>query len=64
MGRDAKDSVVDSRFRVHGVRGLRVVDASVFPRIPGIFLVSAVYMIAEKAAVSILEDYDSSANFH
>jgi choline dehydrogenase len=64
MGRDEKNSVVDSRFRVHGVRGLRVVDASVFPRIPGIFLVSAVYMIAEKAAVSILEDCDSSANFH
>ena len=33
-----------------GVAGLRVVDASVFPRIPGFFLVSAVYMIGEKAA--------------
>jgi hypothetical protein len=31
-----------------------VVDASVFPRIPGFFLVSAVYMIAEKAAEAIL----------
>jgi choline dehydrogenase-like flavoprotein len=30
--------------------GLRVVDASAFPRIPGFFIVSAVYMIAEKAA--------------
>jgi choline dehydrogenase len=33
-----------------------VVDASVFPRIPGFFLVSAVYMIAEKAAEAILGD--------
>jgi choline dehydrogenase len=29
---------------------LRVVDASVFPRIPGFFIASATYMIAEKAA--------------
>ncbi len=40
---------------VHGTTGLRVVDASVFPRIPGFFIVSAVYMIAEKAADVILE---------
>jgi choline dehydrogenase-like flavoprotein len=33
-----------------------VVDASVFPRIPGYFIVSAVYMIAEKASDIILED--------
>jgi choline dehydrogenase len=47
--------VLGSDFRVHGTRGLRVVDASVFPRIPGFFLVSAVYMVAEKAADVILE---------
>jgi choline dehydrogenase len=35
---------------------LRVVDASVFPRIPGFFIASAVYMIAEKASDVILED--------
>ena len=46
--------VVTSDFRVHGTQGLRVVDASVFPRIPGFFIVSAVYMIAEKAADAIL----------
>ncbi len=48
--------VVDNGFRVHDVTGLRVVDASVFPRIPGFFIVSAVYMIGEKAADVILAD--------
>jgi choline dehydrogenase len=46
--------VLDGDFRVHGTRGLRVVDASVFPRIPGFFIVCAIYMIAEKAADAIL----------
>jgi choline dehydrogenase len=41
---------------VHGTRGLRVVDASVFPRIPGFFIVTAVYMAAEKASAAILAD--------
>jgi choline dehydrogenase-like flavoprotein len=36
------------------VHGLRVVDASVFPRIPGFFIVCPIYMIAEKAADVIL----------
>lgn len=49
-------AVLDGRFRVRGVTGLRVVDASVFPRIPGYFIVSAVYMVAEKASDAILED--------
>lgn len=53
--------VLDSDFRVHGVNRLRVVDASVFPRIPGFFIVSAVYMIAEKAAEAILADAPSNA---
>jgi choline dehydrogenase-like flavoprotein len=49
-------SVVDSRFQVHGTQGLRVVDASIFPRIPGYFIVTAVYMISEKAADTVVED--------
>ncbi len=49
-------AVLDSRFRVRKTQGLRVVDASVFPRIPGYFIVSAVYMISEKALDTILED--------
>jgi choline dehydrogenase len=51
--RDA-GGVIGSDFRVHGADRLRVVDASVFPRIPGFFIVSAVYMVAEKAADVIL----------
>jgi choline dehydrogenase-like flavoprotein len=54
IGSPEKGGVLDSDFRVHGVPGLRVVDASVFPRIPGFFIVSAVYMIGEKAADAIL----------
>ena len=49
--------VLDSQFRVHGTKGLRVVDASVFPHIPGFFIVCAVYMIGEKAAETILADH-------
>jgi choline dehydrogenase-like flavoprotein len=48
--------VLDSRFRVRGVRGLRVVDACIFPRIPGYFIASAIYMISEKAFDVICED--------
>jgi choline dehydrogenase len=49
-------AVLDSNFKVYGTQGLRVVDASVFPKIPGFFIVSAVYMIAEKASDVILRD--------
>ena len=51
-----KMAVLDSNFRVHGTKNLRVVDASVFPYIPGLFIVSAVYMISEKASDVILAD--------
>ncbi|MDS9469796.1 GMC family oxidoreductase [Paracoccus sp. MBLB3053] len=56
IGPKDEGGVLDSRFRVHGVPGLRVVDASVFPRIPGFFIAAAVYMVGEKAAETILED--------
>jgi choline dehydrogenase len=47
-------AVLDSNFRVRGTAGLRVVDASVFPRIPGTFTAVSTYMVAEKAADVIL----------
>jgi choline dehydrogenase len=57
MGKpDDPKAVVDSRFRVIGTKGLRIVDASVFPRIPGFFIVTPIYMISEKAADVIVED--------
>lgn len=48
--------VLDSNFRVYGTQNLRVVDASVFPKIPGFFIVVPIYMIAEKASDDILAD--------
>src|SRR5262249_36217424 len=57
MGRsDDPTAVVDGRFRVIGTKGLRVVDASIFPKIPGFFIVTPIYMISEKAADVITED--------
>ncbi|HXH38385.1 MAG TPA: GMC family oxidoreductase [Thermoanaerobaculia bacterium] len=57
MGKpDDPKAVVDSRFRVIGTEGLRIVDASVFPHIPGFFIVTPIYMISEKAADVIVED--------
>jgi choline dehydrogenase len=49
-------AVLDSGFRVRGVQGLRVVDASVYPKIPGTFTAVSTYMVAEKAADVILAD--------
>jgi choline dehydrogenase-like flavoprotein len=51
-----RSAVLDSKFKVHGVRNLRVVDASVFPTIPGYFLVTPVFMVSEKAADTILAE--------
>ncbi|KAF2247256.1 GMC oxidoreductase [Trematosphaeria pertusa] len=51
-------AVLDSSFRVRGTTGLRVVDASVYPRIPGTFTAVSTYMAAEKAADVILSHID------
>ncbi len=51
------DSVVDARLRVHGLQGLRIVDCSIFPRIPGGNTMAPTIMVGEKAADMIKEDW-------
>jgi choline dehydrogenase len=47
---DAKWAVVDDELRVHGLQGLRVVDASVMPRMISANLNASTLMIADKAS--------------
>lgn len=56
MGPDAATSVVDARLRVHGIDGLRVVDASIFPNITSGNINAPTAMVAEKGAAMIIED--------
>ncbi|MBS0366684.1 MAG: GMC family oxidoreductase N-terminal domain-containing protein [Proteobacteria bacterium] len=56
MGPDARRAVVDPRLRVHGLAGLRVIDASVFPNVTSGNTQAPTLMLAEKAAALILED--------
>jgi choline dehydrogenase-like flavoprotein len=70
-----ENAVLDSRFRVLGeavkegvqrpiIGGLRVVDASIFPKIPGYFIVTNIYVASEKAADVIIEDAKSSLELY
>ena len=57
IGADGDElAVLDSKFRVRRVLGLRVVDASVFPVVPGAFPVLPTMMISAKAAEDIIAD--------
>lgn len=57
MGTDPKTSVVDQRLRVHGVEGLRVADASIFPGIPSGNTNAPAIMVGERASDLIREDW-------
>ena len=59
MGADAAQAVVDARLRVHGLQGLRVIDASVFPHITSGNTNAPTMMVAEKGADLVLQDATS-----
>ncbi|EME38474.1 hypothetical protein DOTSEDRAFT_57548 [Dothistroma septosporum NZE10] len=54
-----RGGVVDAKFRVYGVDGLRIVDASIFPLIPRANLQTLVYAVAERVASFIRQDLES-----
>jgi choline dehydrogenase len=56
MGSDPLLSVVDKRLKVHGIEGLRVADASVFPTIPTGNTNAPAIMVGERASDLILAD--------
>ena len=56
MGADPAQTVVDARLRVHGVAGLRVIDASVFPSVTSGNTNAPTIMVAEKGADLVLAD--------
>ncbi|KAK8047182.1 choline dehydrogenase [Apiospora saccharicola] len=56
IGGDGEEgAVLDSNFSVRGTKGLRVVDASAFPVVPGFFIQLPTYLLAEKATRAILD---------
>ncbi len=56
MGPDPRTSVVDARLRVHGIAGLRVIDASIFPSVTSGNTNAPTVMVAEKGAAMLAED--------
>ncbi|KAK6723231.1 hypothetical protein SNK04_002082 [Fusarium graminearum] len=57
---EADGGVVDPRLRVYGVDGLRIVDCSIIPVLPDVNIVGPVFMIGEKGAELIREDWDDN----
>ncbi|KAI8292886.1 Dehydrogenase xptC [Colletotrichum sp. SAR11_240] len=50
MGAKEEGGVVDANLKVYGVKGLRVVDASIMPLVPATHIMTTVYAVAERAA--------------
>ncbi|KAJ4865468.1 GMC oxidoreductase domain-containing protein [Trichoderma breve] len=57
MSLDASDGVVDQKLRVFGIEGLRIADASVFPKIPSAHTMAPTMMVAERCADFIKETW-------
>ncbi|KAJ5778588.1 hypothetical protein N7520_001834 [Penicillium odoratum] len=57
LSKDIKQGVVDPNLKVHGIKNLRVIDASVIPVIPDCRIQNSVYMCAEKGSDAIKRDH-------
>lgn len=57
LSKNIQQGVVDPNLKVHGIKNLRVIDASVIPVIPDCRIQNSVYMVGEKGADAIKRDY-------
>jgi choline dehydrogenase len=57
MGPSQKKAVVDSTLKVHGIKGLRVIDASIMPTVTRGNINAPIIMIAEKGSDLIKADW-------
>lgn len=57
LSKNIQQGIVDNKLRVHGIRNLRIADASVIPVIPDCRIQNSVYMIGEKGADIIKSEH-------